>query len=104
VVGVQTWIALKTKLLPGNRVLRLGNTGRDVYELQGLLQVLGHAVPRTGNFDAATEQAVIAFQRKHKLVDSGLVNRVTWTVLRGKPLPPELPQQTGWLVDLNKWW
>lgn len=84
IVGSETWATLMATVQPGSRLLRLGCSGADVYELQGLLQVNGYAIKRDGNFGAETKSSVIAFQREHHLHDDGLVDSVTWALLRGK--------------------
>lgn len=81
VAGPETWFALKDKVPLGERVLRQGLTGRDVYQLQTLLQVNGYRVERQGIFDAKTKEAVAEFQRKHKLDITGVVERMTWALL-----------------------
>ncbi|MBD2464702.1 peptidoglycan-binding protein [Oscillatoria sp. FACHB-1407] len=104
IVGHKTWIALKSSVQAGCRTLKYGHTGVDVYELQGLLQVQGQYIARNGIFDAATQQAVIAFQKKHRHKETGIVDAITWTTLRGgKPLCLP-PKQTGWFYDNRKWW
>ena len=104
VVDIKTWTALKTKIQPGTRILKQGRTGGDVRELQGLLRVHGYHVSRNGIFDDDTKQAVISFQEKHKLKPNGIVDFITWTVLRaGSPLPTPT-EQTGWFLNFRKWW
>lgn len=84
IVGAETWATLLATVKPGARLLRQGYSGADVYELQGLLQVNGYVIKRSGNFDAETKSAVITFQREHHLRDDGIVDAVTWALLRGK--------------------
>uniref|UniRef100_B8HTA9 Peptidoglycan-binding domain 1 protein n=1 Tax=Cyanothece sp. (strain PCC 7425 / ATCC 29141) TaxID=395961 RepID=B8HTA9_CYAP4 len=86
IVGPQTWVALKQKVQPGTRVLKRGHTGADVFQLQWLLQISGQQVVRDGIFGAATEQALIEFQQKHKLKPDGIVDLITWRMLRGRSL------------------
>ncbi|MCY7277740.1 MAG: peptidoglycan-binding protein [Phormidesmis sp. CAN_BIN44] len=76
--------------------MREGLTGADVYELQGLLNVNGYSIQRNGIFDPETQKSVIASQQRHKLRANGKVGTITWTLLRGKPLPPP-PKQTNWI-------
>ncbi len=104
VVGPKTRVALKVSIQPGSRTLRLGHTGSDVCELQGLLQVCGYNVQRNGIFNKETRKAVVAFQQKHKLRASGVVDAITWHMLRGKPLPPLPPKTRRWFLDVGKWW
>jgi peptidoglycan hydrolase-like protein with peptidoglycan-binding domain len=103
VVGPQTWAALKSTVQPATRVLRLGYSGNDVYELQGLLQVNGYEISRTGIFDQKTKLAIKDFQQKHKLKDNGIVNSVTWTVLRGGYPWPTPAQESFRLWNFLKW-
>ncbi|MBF2002839.1 MAG: peptidoglycan-binding protein [Synechococcales cyanobacterium M58_A2018_015] len=84
VVGPETWASLKATVKPGSRILREGLTGADVFELQGLLNVCGYPVTRNGFFNAETKAVVMAFQRDHHLHEDGVVDSVTWTVLRGR--------------------
>ncbi len=105
IVGAKTWAALKGTLQPGVRILKRGHSGSDVYELQGLLQVCGYSIHRSGIFEEETEQALIDFQRKHQLESDGRVKPTTWIVLRGKVAPlPTPPQQSRWFIDVRKWW
>ncbi|NJO79765.1 MAG: peptidoglycan-binding protein [Cyanobacteria bacterium RM1_2_2] len=87
VVGPETWQVLAATVQPGTRLLRYGYSGADVYELQGLLQVNGHTIKRTGFFDVETKSAVIGFQRGHRLRDDGIVDSVTWALLRDYKKP-----------------
>lgn len=104
VVGAKTWAVLKTTVQPGTRLLRLGSTGADVHQLQGLLQIHGYLVDRNGIFDAATEQAVKSFQQRSRLKRRGVVDAVTWRFLRGSPFSHAPPKQTRWIVDPRCWW
>lgn len=87
VVGPETWQRLAATVQPGTRPLRYGYSGADVYELQGLLQVNGYAIKRTGFFDGDTKSAVIGFQQEHRLRDDGIVDSVTWALLRNHKTP-----------------
>lgn len=104
VVDAKTWAALKGTVQSGVRLLRLGDTGADVKEVQGLLQIYGHSLERHGIFTEETRQAVMAFQKQHQLKVTGLVDSITWTVLRGSPPLPAPPQQKGWFLGAGKWW
>jgi peptidoglycan hydrolase-like protein with peptidoglycan-binding domain len=103
IVDAKTWIALKTHIQAGTRILKLGHTGSDVYELQGLLRIHSYSVPRNGVFNEATQEAVIAFQQRYHLRDDGIVNPTTWTALRGKGTLPQPPQQSNWF-NFRRWW
>ncbi|RJP69192.1 MAG: AAA family ATPase [Candidatus Abyssobacteria bacterium SURF_17] len=57
-----------------NEILQAGDTGRQVAWLQTGLQTLGlFGGPVTGSFDAATEEAVRAFQQQGRLLLDGVV-------------------------------
>jgi peptidoglycan hydrolase-like protein with peptidoglycan-binding domain len=81
IVGLETWISLKSNVKPGVRLLREGCSGADVYELQGLLQIQGYVIKRDGVFGEETKSAVIAFQQRQHLQVTGIVNPVTWGLL-----------------------
>lgn len=84
VVGRETWVSLKSTVKPGSRILKLGASGADVYELQGLLQVQGHSIKRDGVFGTETNSAVMSFQNQHHLQPDGIVRPVMWALLSGK--------------------
>lgn len=62
-----------------DRVLKKGDKGDDVKQVQTILKI-----EADGKFGAATESAVKAFQRKHKLVGDGVVGAHTWEKLKEK--------------------
>ncbi len=65
-------------------VLGVGTRGLAVMRLQDLLRQAGAMADEpTGVFDAATEHAVIAFQREHQLEPDGRVGPFTRIVLYG---------------------
>lgn|GEM_PF-1089731 len=104
-VGPETWAMLMSEVQPGTRHLRQGHHGRDVKELQGLLQVHDYRVQRHGFFGDETEDAVRAFQRRHTLREDGVVCPVTWTLLRaGRPTQRTVKPHKGWLISLRRWW
>lgn len=103
-VGPKTWAALKTAIQPGSRLLKRGHTGADVAELQGLLRVNGYDVDRNGIFCPATQTCITDFQHQHKLRDDGVVDAITWTILRGRPLTGARQKQRRWFWDNRKWW
>jgi peptidoglycan hydrolase-like protein with peptidoglycan-binding domain len=67
--------------LLGSRVLREGDSGSAVREVQRSLAQLGHALEPTGRFDEATKAAAIAFQSRHALQADGQVDRRTAATL-----------------------
>jgi putative peptidoglycan binding protein len=64
-------------------LLRKGDDGEDVKELQ---ELLGIAVD--GDFGKATDRAVREFQRTHDLQVDGVVGGATWKALRERLSPP----------------
>jgi peptidoglycan hydrolase-like protein with peptidoglycan-binding domain len=66
----------------GSRTLRAGASGADVRELQQLLQRAGFDVTVDGSFEAATAEAVKAFQAIAGLTSSGTAGRKTVARLR----------------------
>jgi peptidoglycan hydrolase-like protein with peptidoglycan-binding domain len=103
VVGDATWAMLKTTVQAGSRLLRRDRVGMDVYELQGLLRIFNYSAQRDGVFGPKTDQAITAFQHEQKLKPDGIVDRLTWALLRGQPLPPAPPAQTGWFLENRRW-
>jgi hypothetical protein len=104
--------------LPGHRWLRLGDTGPDVDELHRLLNAAGAAPPLAGStFDAATQQALVAFQRAHGVGADGVAGPLTWGALdrlagtAATPAPgpdqhagaarPDAAEQTAIRAELN---
>jgi len=65
-------------LLGGTGLLRRGDSGPAVYELQGFLKLRGFAPgPLNGTFSTATYQAVRAFQQRRGLDVDGVVGPAT---------------------------
>jgi hypothetical protein len=59
--------------------LKMGSSGEDVEDLQRAL-----GLEADGDFGPATKQAVIAFQRKHRLKADGVVVADTWRALASR--------------------
>ncbi|MBR6571818.1 MAG: peptidoglycan-binding protein [Clostridia bacterium] len=69
-------------LVPPSRTLRRGDSGEDVKSMQTRLKELGYYTGTiSGNFNSATENAVIAFQKKSSLTRDGILGPVTRSVL-----------------------
>ncbi len=62
-------------------LLRPGDTGAAVTDLQGLLTADGFAVPTVGRFGPATEAAVRGLQSARGLTVDGIVGPNTWSAL-----------------------
>jgi len=72
---------------------RKGDQTNLVYLLQAALYLSGYTLNQNGIFDAATEDAVRAFQRDHGLVESGTVTPDMLRVLFPAPaVQPPRPQ------------
>jgi hypothetical protein len=67
----------------GDRVLKLGDRGNDVQELQMLLLSKGYSVDADGTFGLGTNAAVKSFQRGQGLAADGVVGAQTIAALRG---------------------
>lgn len=66
------------------RLIRLGDRGEHVLDVQTRLATLGYAIPtdeRTGVFGPATRDAVRAFQQRRGLLVDGIVGEDTWREL-----------------------
>lgn len=61
--------------------IRLDSQGESVAMLQQLLAGCGFPVGQTGMFDAATRDAVVAFQRRQGLTADGIVGYRSWETL-----------------------
>lgn len=68
------------------QVLRRGDSGPCVVELQRLLHIVVD-----GDFGADTEAAVQAWQRTARITVDGVVGPDTWAVLTASPPPPPPP-------------
>ncbi len=61
--------------------LRAGADGDEIVRAQELLNAAGAHLPAGGFFGAATARAVDAFQSRHHLRQSGVLNPATWKAL-----------------------
>lgn len=66
---------------PSSSVLRLGNRGKVVKNLQLVLIKTGASIEADGDFGPATKQAVVAFQLAMKLTADGIVGPATMEAL-----------------------
>lgn len=69
---------------PERPVLKRGNRGSAVKELQGLLNHLGFKIEADGNFGVATDRAVRTFQKANGLEPDGVVGTYSWEKLYGE--------------------
>jgi len=87
---------VSTPANPTAQLLRLGDRGPEVAQLQTRLSALGYYTgPINGVFDQQTEFAVRQFQSANGLVPDGIVGITTWAKLRQDiVMPPStLPSQ-----------
>jgi len=85
----------------GPRVLRMGHNGADVKDLQVKLTKLGFPLVADGQFGAATDKAVRAFQKQFGMGVDGAVGPITWAAINLRvwssapaPTPPPAPKPT----------
>jgi lysozyme len=67
--------------MPNRPVLKKGAKGTAVTRLQRALSAAGHAIAADGDFGAATDRAVRAFQTARGLQADGVVGPATWDAL-----------------------
>lgn len=63
------------------KTLKLKDTGKEVQELQELLQQQGYNAPQNGTFDEATRASVIAFQKANGQDADGIAGYKSWETL-----------------------
>ena len=68
-------------------VIRIGDQGSDVAEIQGQLASLGYDVSADGDFGPATAEAIKSFQSDRGLDADGLVGPSTYSALMGRSMP-----------------
>ena len=76
-------MGLYSEIRPEDVLLRNGNTGDAVKELQKRLNANGYTLDVDGKFGKKTEEAVRAFQKKNGLKVDGIVGPKTWAALGG---------------------
>ncbi len=75
------WVALLSRS-NGRSTLRSGSTGPDVIRAQRALNAAGSpALTVSGEYDAATRAAVVAYQRSLGITGSGIVAERTWVAM-----------------------
>jgi peptidoglycan hydrolase-like protein with peptidoglycan-binding domain len=89
IVDPYTWSLLRQK------ILRLGDAGEKVQDLQFWLRKHGYILPINSTFDEATLIAVMDFQQRYGLPIDGLVGFMTWVILaEAVPSVPHFVQLT----------
>ena len=98
------WGALEQPFTPGATIalptswpaLQEGNNGDQVLWMQEHLAAAEPTTPTSGDFDAATEAALLAFQRAHSLPASGITDSATWAdLLALAPVVVQFPEPSG---------
>lgn len=70
-------------LLAGERpTLQYGDSGKNVSQLQMVLNQKGFSGPQTGFFGTSTQTAVKAYQNSRGLAVTGIVDKDTWEALK----------------------
>lgn len=82
-------------------VLKFGDRGSDVAELQRALVRNGYAIQADGIYGRATEKAVRGFQRAASLIVDGMAGPATMAALRSAPLK-EASSPLSWLSRLRR--
>lgn len=67
-------------------VLRIGDSGPTVRELQRQISRHSYGIPDDGDFGPKTEEALSHFQYRYGLDDDGVAGGATWTALDGEIL------------------
>nr|WP_255807542.1 spore cortex-lytic enzyme [Cohnella mopanensis] len=84
-----------------NAILKVGSSGKDIYELQGRLKALGYFNGKVdGQFGASTKNAVTWFQWKFGMKSDGIVGAKTklklWNATKDwRPTAEDLPQASN---------
>ncbi len=66
----------------GERILKLGSWGADVFQLQQDLIRLGHDIVADGLYGSETRRAILSFQLTHNLKADGIVGPETLAMIR----------------------
>ncbi|KAM3113117.1 peptidoglycan-binding domain-containing protein [Phormidesmis sp. 146-33] len=69
-------------------MLRQGDSGAAVTELQQLLNAKGANIAVDGDFGEATRAAVVKFQQQNRIAVDGIVGPQTWQALRRNSTAP----------------
>lgn len=71
-------------LFKRNSELKLFDQGKKVLKASELLAKHGSSLKPTEEFTLAMRSAVIAFQKKHDLNKTGIIDKKTWKALKKK--------------------
>ncbi|WP_010237633.1 L,D-transpeptidase family protein [Clostridium arbusti] len=84
---------------PARDVLKSGDKGDDVKNIQKRLTKFGYTVDEDGNFGEQTVYAVMDFQHRHGLTTDGIVQGSTLTDLKNDPTADVMYQPTAQVVS-----
>lgn len=90
------------KPTPAPRILKKGDTGQDVKDIQIALNIHGYKLVVDGDFGAKTDAAVKDFQKKNKLTVDGIVGPKTREALNKSvsvPTPAPAPKPVPTVVN-----
>ena len=84
---------------PPRDVLKAGDKGNDVKDIQKRLNKFGYTVDEDGDFGEQTVYAVMDFQHRHGLTTDGIVKGATLDDLKKEPTPDVMYQPTAQVVS-----
>ncbi|MCI1945565.1 L,D-transpeptidase family protein [Clostridium luticellarii] len=84
---------------PPRSVLRAGDKGDDVKDIQKKLKKFGYSVNEDGDFGEETVYAVMDFQHRHGLTTDGVVGGTTLEDLKKKPVAEVMYKPTAQVVS-----
>ncbi|MCH3965163.1 MAG: L,D-transpeptidase family protein [Clostridium sp.] len=99
VVGNITSHPKEKKQIPPRNILKAGDKGNDVKDIQKKLKKFGYTVDEDGDFGEQTVYAVMDFQHKHGLTTDGIVKDATLADLKKKPTEDMMYKPTAEVVS-----
>lgn len=82
-------------------MLKIGNKGTRVSELQKSLNKIGYTIVIDGVFGTITKFAILDFQSKNGLVPDGIVGKKTRTKINAAVLAASMPFDTGFIAFID---
>ncbi|CAB1261759.1 L,D-transpeptidase family protein [Clostridium sp. WLY-B-L2] len=89
----------KKPVSPPRSILKAGDKGNDVKDIQKKLKKFGYTVNEDGDFGEQTVYAVMDFQHKHGLTTDGIVSGATLKDLKKKPTADIMYKPTAEVVS-----
>lgn len=84
---------------PPRDILKAGDKGDDVKDIQKRLNKFGYTVDEDGDFGEQTVYAIMDFQHKHGLTTDGIVKGATLDDLKKEPTPDVMYQPTAPVIS-----